>query len=113
MRKEIYYFRKIIMPDGTTNAVINTAQTVWIAWVWWASYYLYNVSRWKGFNFIMFIINIFLAWFVWYVVGGMLPKDFWMRDAFIAISWFSAFPILAIIESKFPVIFEKYLNNIK
>jgi hypothetical protein len=28
-------------------------------------------------------------------------------------SWFAAFPILAIIEAKFPDLFEKYINNIK
>lgn len=101
------------MPDGTTTAIINTAQTIWVASVWWASYYLYNVSRWKSFNFIMFIINIFLAWFVGWTVGGMLPADFGMRDPLIAMAWFSAFPILAIIENKFPKLFEKYIDNIK
>lgn len=101
------------MPDWTTSAIVNTAQTIWVASVWWASYYLYNISRWKRFNFIMFVINIFLAWFVWYIIWWMLPINFSMRDSVIAMSGFSAFPILAIIESKFPKLFEKYIDNIK
>jgi hypothetical protein len=28
-------------------------------------------------------------------------------------SWFSAFPILAILEARFPDLFEKYINNTK
>jgi uncharacterized membrane protein len=43
----------------------------------------------------------------------MLPADFGMRDPLIAMAWFSAFPILAIIENKFPKLFEKYIDNIK
>lgn len=100
------------MPDWTTSALINTAQTVWVASVWGASYYLYNVSRGKRFNFIMFCINIFLAGFVWYIVWWMLPADFGMRDPVIAISWFTAFPVLSIVEAKFPKLFEKYLDTI-
>ena len=102
------------MPDWTTTAIVNTAQTVCIASVWWASYYLYNISRWKKFNFIMFLINIFLAWFVWWIIWWLLPLDFWFRDPVIAMAGFSSFPILSIIENKFPKLFEKFLDtNIK
>jgi len=97
--------------ENITQIADTTIKAVWVAWVWWASYYLYNVHWWKPFKFGMFIINIILAWFVWYVVWWMLPQDFWFRDPFIAMSWFSAFPILAIIENKFPVMFNKILNN--
>jgi hypothetical protein len=85
--------------------------TVWIAWIWWASHYLYNVYKWQKFNIIMFLINIFLAWFVWYIIQWILPPDFSMIWPVCAISWFSAFPILALIEENYPKILEKYFNK--
>ena len=77
------------------------------------AHYLYEVNKWKEFKFSKFLINIFLAWFVWYVIWEFLPHTFELRDSFIAMSGFSAFPILSYIENKFPQIFENMLNNKK
>ena len=98
------------MPNDKIEVATMTLKTIWIAWTWWASYYLYNVHRWTKFKIWLFITNIILAWFVGFIVWWMLPLDFSMRDSFIAMSWFSAFPILALIENKFPKILGQYMK---
>ena len=53
----------------------------------------------------MFAINLFLAFFIGWVVGQFLPVS-GFRDGLIAISGFSAFPILDIMEKKAGKYFE-------
>lgn len=47
----------------------------------------------------MFTLNILLAFFIGFVVGDFLPRDMSARDGIIAISGFSAFPMLSFLET--------------
>ena len=97
------------MPSDKIETIMNVVKTWTIAWIWWMAHYLYEVSQWAEFKIVKFLINIFLAGFVWYLVWELLSTDFVLRDSFIAMSWFSAFPILSIVENNFPKIIEKLI----
>ena len=57
----------------------------------------------------MFFINLFLAFFIGYVVGQFLPENTVYRDGLLAISGFSSFPILTLIEKKFAPYIVKFI----
>ena len=60
---------------------------------------LYLMRKGRKFTILLFCLNILLAGFVGYVVGKFIPEG-GMRDGILAISGFSSFPILAILEEK-------------
>lgn len=74
-----------------------------------SAYYLYLVSKWQKFLMYMFLINLFLAFFIWYITGQFIWPDIEFRDWMVAISWFTSFPVLAILEKKGTIFIEKYL----
>lgn len=73
----------------------KNASWVWIAWMWWLAHYIYKVSKWDKFSIVRLIINIILAWWVWF-----LGQEMWLSPAFISISGFCTYPILTLIEDK-------------
>lgn len=92
----------------------NILATWWVAAFWWGANYLYQISKWEEFRTIQFIINIFLAGFVWYVVWWIMPE--WLspdiQNSMVAISWFVCFPILDMIERKAPWIVNNLINKV-
>lgn len=95
------------MPERA-GEIITILKTSAISGAWWIAYYLYMVSKGTKFKLYMFIINIILAWYVWYLAWILLPTELSVRDALISISWFSSFPLLAMLEEKFPKFVENY-----
>jgi len=75
--------------------------TVWGYGAFWGlALYLNQVRKWKSFNLTMFIINMFLAGFIWWLADGWLPDTLNARTQLIAISGFLAYPILDLLEEK-------------
>ena len=94
------------MPTEITNKVAEFISTGVIWSFGGASFYLYKVSKWQSFKFWMFLINLILAFFIGYVIGKFLePSNY--RDGIIAISGFSSFPILELLEKKWFLFFAK------
>lgn len=87
------------MPENIKNILENAAYTWGIGTFWGLSYYLYQISKWKDFSWIQFIINWVLAFFVWYVVGQFLPPSDY-TNGLLAISWFSSYWILQFLEQR-------------
>lgn len=65
-----------------------------------AAYVYGNVKGDKPFKFSGFLISIFLAFFIGNLIGSFIPKQFEYRDGILLIAGYSAFPILALLESK-------------
>ncbi len=97
------------MPVNTIDG-IKEAAIQWGVWLFGGSaYYLYLVSKWQKFIFSMFVINLFLAFFIGYVVGQFLPDNTAYRDWLLAISGFTSFPILSLLEKKFAPYIVKFI----
>ncbi len=74
-------------------------------WLWlfgWLSHYLYLVSKWEKFRLWIFLINWFLAFWLSMVVWDFVPVWAAYRDWIMWLTGFSTFPILALVEKKFP-----------
>ena len=71
--------------------------------------HLYLVSKWQKFLMSMFLINLFLAFFIGYIAWQFIGADIAFRDWLLAISWFTSFPLLSILEKQWSVLIEKYL----
>jgi len=79
--------------------LINALYTGGVGSFWGVSYYLYQVSKWTHFKWSLFIINIVLAFFIWYVIWQFLPSTEY-NNWLLAISGFSSYPILDILERR-------------
>ena len=89
----------------------NLMKTWWLSWFWWMAFYLYQIHKWERFQIAWFIINVVLAFFVWYITWEFIPDSMLeYKNWLIAISWFITYPLLHIIESKMPMLFIKYLG---
>ena len=98
------------MPDKAF--VENLLKTGGLSWFWWVAYYLYQVHKWERFRMVWFIINIVLAFFIWYLVWEFMPASLeGYSNGIISVSGFLAFPILDILESKVPLLFENYITK--
>lgn len=73
----------------------KNATWAWIASVGWFAHYLYKVSKWEVFSFSRLVINIVLAWWIWYLCQEMNLSSVW-----ISIAWFCTYPLLNLIETR-------------
>lgn len=70
--------------------------------------YLYHVTQGRvKFSWIIFVINVFLAFFVGNVVGEFLDVGHKHRDGLLMVAGFCTYPTLGFIESQF----RKILNR--
>lgn len=74
---------------------------IFISSVWWIANYLYKVSKGADFKPRRLMMNIVLAWFIWYVLQWFIEPwpAMW---PLLAIWGFCVYPILQLIESKWP-----------
>lgn len=72
----------------------------WYGMIGGVALYLNQVRKWKAFKPAMFFINVLLAWWIGWLVDGIIPTDITYRLQLISISWFLAYPILDVIEDK-------------
>lgn len=93
--KDLVQWMKDLMATGAIGAF------------WWIANHLYQVSKGERFRWGMFAINAFLAFWVATVVWDFIPIEASYRDWVIGISGFSSFPILKLLEQRFP----KYILN--
>lgn len=96
------------MPNEYLQKVVELSSTAGIAMVWWFGHNLYLMRKGRKFTMLLFCLNILLAGFVGYTVGKFIPESA-MRDWILAISGFSSFPILAILEEKGADLVLKYM----
>jgi hypothetical protein len=93
--------------------IINNIVYTWGVWGFgWVSYYLYQVSKWKDFQWSLFFINMVLAFFVWYVIWQFLPNSEY-TNWLLAISWFSSYGILQFLEQKWAWLILKNITKWK
>jgi hypothetical protein len=98
------------MPLSSIEWVKEAAVTGWVWLFGWSAYYLYLVSKWQAFLMSRFFINLFLAFFIGYVVWQFLDDQNSYRDWILAISWFASFPILDLFEKKGSHFINKFLK---
>lgn len=67
-------------------------------------HYIYKVSRWEKFFFTRLVINIILAWWVWFLLS-----EFGLSAFFISIWGFCTKTILELIEEKWGKIITEIL----
>lgn len=97
------------MPINTIEWV-KEAVVTWGVWLFGGSaYYLYLVSKWQKFLMSMFLINLFLAFFIGYITWQFIGDDVAFRDWILAISWFTSFPLLSLLEKKWSALVAKYI----
>lgn len=89
-----------------TETMSNNAPWVWIASVWGFAHYLYKVAKWEQFSLIRLAINIFLAWWI-----GYLCQEAGLASMYISIAGFCTYPLLNLIENKFPDIVQALLSK--
>ena len=88
-------------PD-TAKKVADMLSTGGISAFGGAAFYLYRIYKGQQFRLSVFLINLFLAFFIGYVVGRFFPDTLSpdIRDGVIAVSGFLTFPILDFLEKK-------------
>lgn len=97
------------MPINSLEGIKEAAVTGWVWLFGWSAYYLYLVSKWQKFLMSMFLINLFLAFFIGYITGQFIGDDVTFRDWLLAISWFTSFPLLSLLERKWSTLIAKYI----
>jgi len=81
-----------------------------ISSLWWLANYLYKTSKWEKFQLFRMITNIFLAWFLWYIVQWFITPDSKMFWPMLAITWFCAYPILQLVETNGTALISKFIK---
>jgi fluoride ion exporter CrcB/FEX len=97
------------MPINTIEWVKEAIVTGWVGLFGGSAYYLYLVSKGQKFLMSMFLINLFLAFFIGYITGQFIWDDVAFRDWILAISWFTSFPLLSLLEKKWSALVAKYI----
>ncbi len=99
------------------EALILFTQKYLVGWIIAAiggfANYVYRVSKGEKFSIMRLCLNMALAGWLWYVVWEFLPRG-GLFNAYVSISGFCAFPILDMIEKKWPALILRILNrNVK
>lgn len=70
--------------------------------------YLYKVSKGEKFSFYIMVINIFIGWFVGYIVQWFLDPSSILFWPLLAISGIWSHQIIRLIEDKIPDLISKF-----
>ena len=100
------------MPIETLNKIAEVIPpNSWIGAIWWIAMHLNQVRNGQKFKVWMFIVNILLAMWVWYLAWEFIPDSFWnIKNSLISICWFLSYPILDLLEKRWlPLILKKVL----
>jgi len=83
------------MPTNIKDWVDQTAPFAWLWAMWWVVMYLNEVRKWKPFKIWSFILNIVIAWIIWFFAKDFIPSNMWdIKYSLVGIVWFLSFPIL-------------------
>lgn len=73
----------------------------WIWAVWGLAMQLNQIRKWEKFRIWMFIANIWLAMWIWYIAWSLIPDTFGdFKYSLISICGFLSHPLLDIIEKR-------------
>lgn len=72
--------------------------------------YVYKSNKGEPFNIWKLLANMFLAWFLGYIVQGFVPSESQMFGPLLAITWFSAYPILQWLETSGKDLITKFMK---
>ena len=69
--------------------------------IWGIAMYLNQVRKWRPFRIWTFLINVFVAWWLWIIVKDFIPASAGdLQYSIVSMTWFLAFPILDYLEEK-------------
>jgi len=88
------------METRITEEILKTLAAGWYGAIGGLALYLNQIRKGVVFNLAKLITNVLLAWFIWWLIGWILPLDILGREQLIAISGFLAYPILDLMEEK-------------
>jgi len=87
------------MPNNHKDIIDTVAVYGTLWWVWWIAMYLNQVRKWKPFKIWMFLINVFIASWLWILAKDFVPASLWdLQYSIVSLVWFLAFPILDFVE---------------
>lgn len=100
---DMFFASKLIL-SLVANGVLATFGAV--------ANYLYSlVHKGTRFHIVNFFVTAFLGFFIGNVVGNFLPASFPYRDGTLLVAGFVCYPILAMLEVKFPQIFLRRIET--
>lgn len=62
------------------------------------AHYMYQLNKGEHFRLRAFVLNLFLSFFIWYVVWALLPERGDLKYGLVSMSGFCTFPILSWME---------------
>ena len=95
-------------------SVKETIFAIMAAAIGWLAHYIYDITRdgsKSKHSYMRLSSNIFLAWFVGYIVFHLMPSDSDITWPVVSIAGFSTTKVLPLIETFAIRILEKYINN--
>lgn len=95
-------------------SVKETIFAIMAAAIGWLAHYIYDITReWtkSKHSYMRLSSNIFLAWFVGYIVFNLMPSDSEITWPVVSIAGFSTTKVLPLIETLAIKIIEKYIGN--
>lgn len=99
------------MPIDTIGGV-KEAVIPGLLWVFGGTAtFLYWISQWKKFSVSIYFINMFIAFFIGYVVWQFIGPDIQFRDWLISIGWSASIPIMSLIEKKWATLIYKFIQK--
>ena len=79
--------------------------------LWGIALQLNELRKWTKFRFWMWLSNVMLSAWIWYIAWNFIPESVWdIKFSLISISWFLAYPILDLIEKKWLSLLIKKLS---
>jgi hypothetical protein len=97
------------MPHATAKEYLDSIMLYWtLWWIGGIAMYLNKVRKGKPFKVSMFLINVFVAWWLWVIIKDFIPENMWdFEYSIVSMTWFLAFPILDWVEEKWLIYFIK------
>lgn len=84
-----------------------------ISWFGGIAHKVYHLSKpnsTETFSWMALLANLFLAWFIGYIVAGFIDHDSKLYWPSLSMAWFCAYPLLAILEKQGSKYLSKFLK---
>lgn len=99
---------------NTMNSIEWLKEAIANWWLWLfggIATQFYWISQWKKFTTSLFLINIFIAFFMGYIMWQFIWLDVPFRDWFLTISGCVSLPLMALIEKKWAWLLYKFIGK--
>jgi len=110
-RKKTLQLFKMSKIQALFEMVNATVTAVLISGVGGIAHYLYEVKNGNEFRIGVFMINVLLAGWLGYVVMGFVPNDSKLFGPILSITWFCTWPVLRMMQQKWPEILERIFTK--